>query len=199
MLHSLYITPPLPACDCREGRGVIYIGNTQSVSISFLFLFFFHQSSLYPIKIFENCFYLLVIIEVCVEQSIHLFSTSNVLLRRETVVTLTCMYLKIITVQIIMSKMFIPLTSLQSFYSFNKQTAIQICRFLQHFYGKTRLCVCALKLGSNTRQYREIIARLAGNMYYTKSLLRVVLLVVLLTYQLVQWLRMQYNSMESMV
>ena len=33
------------------------IGNTQSVSIPFLFLFFFHQSSLYPIK---KCFYLLV-------------------------------------------------------------------------------------------------------------------------------------------
>ena len=60
----MYITPPLPACimyDCREGRGVI-IGNTQSVSISFLFLFFFHQSSLYPIKIFVKCFYLLVFI-----------------------------------------------------------------------------------------------------------------------------------------
>ena len=42
--------------------GVIYIGNTQSVSISFLFLFFFHQSSLYPIKIFAKCFYLLVCI-----------------------------------------------------------------------------------------------------------------------------------------
>ena len=57
-----YITPPLPACivyDCREGHGVI-IGNTQSVSIPFLFLFFFHQSSLYPIKIFAKCFYLLV-------------------------------------------------------------------------------------------------------------------------------------------
>ena len=40
---------------------MIYIGNTQSVSISFLFLFFFHQSSLYPIKIFAKCFYLLVI------------------------------------------------------------------------------------------------------------------------------------------
>ena len=49
--------------DCREGRGVI-IGNTQSVSISFLFLFFFHQSSLYPIKIFAKCFYLLVKKEV---------------------------------------------------------------------------------------------------------------------------------------
>ena len=52
-----YITPPLPACivyDCREGRGVI----TQSVSIPFLFLFFFHQSSLYPIKIFAKCLYI---------------------------------------------------------------------------------------------------------------------------------------------
>ena len=38
------------------------IGNTQSVSIPFLFLFFFHQSSLYPIKRFAKCFYLLVII-----------------------------------------------------------------------------------------------------------------------------------------
>ena len=63
-VFPIYITPPLPACimyDCREGRGVIYIGNTQSVSISFLFLFFFHQSSLYPIKIFAKCLYLLVI------------------------------------------------------------------------------------------------------------------------------------------
>ena len=64
-MYTLYITPPLPACfvhvcDCREGRGVI-IGNTQSVSIPFLFLLFFHQSSLYPIKIFAICFYLLVL------------------------------------------------------------------------------------------------------------------------------------------
>ena len=47
------ITPPLPACivyDCREGRGVI-IG-IHSVSISFLFLFFFHQSSLIQSKMF---------------------------------------------------------------------------------------------------------------------------------------------------
>ena len=54
-----YITPPLPACimyDCMEGHGVI-IGIH---SISFLFLFFFHHSSLYPIKIFAKCFYLLV-------------------------------------------------------------------------------------------------------------------------------------------
>ena len=60
---SMHSTPrALPACimyDCREVHGVI-IGNTQSVSIPFLFLFFFHQSSLYPIKIFVKCFYLLV-------------------------------------------------------------------------------------------------------------------------------------------
>ena len=45
----------LPACivyDCREDRGVI-IGNTQSVSIPFLFLFFFHESSL---KDLQNVF-----------------------------------------------------------------------------------------------------------------------------------------------
>ena len=46
---------------CREDHGVI-IGNTRSVSIPFLFLFFFHQSSLYPIKRFAKCFYLLVCI-----------------------------------------------------------------------------------------------------------------------------------------
>ena len=34
---------------------------TECYSISFLFLFFFHQSSLYPIKIFAKCFDLLVI------------------------------------------------------------------------------------------------------------------------------------------
>ena len=64
-VFPIYITPPLTACimyDCREGRGVIYIGNTQSVNISFLFLFFFHQSSLYPIKIFAKCFYLLLLL-----------------------------------------------------------------------------------------------------------------------------------------
>ena len=49
------------------------------------------------------------------------------------------MYLEIISVQIIMSKLFIPLTRLQSFYSFNKQTAIQIFRFLQRFYGIVRM------------------------------------------------------------
>ena len=62
-MYSLYITPPLPACivyDCREGHGVIYREYTECYSISFLFLFFFHQSSLYPIKIFAKCFYLLV-------------------------------------------------------------------------------------------------------------------------------------------
>ena len=35
---------------------------TECYSISFLFLLFFHQSSLYPINIFAKCFYLLVII-----------------------------------------------------------------------------------------------------------------------------------------
>ena len=48
-VNSLYITPPIPAYivyDCREGHGAI-IGNTQSISITFLFLFFFHQSILY--------------------------------------------------------------------------------------------------------------------------------------------------------
>ena len=56
--------PSLHACivyDCREGRGVIYREYTECYSISFLFLFFFHHSSLYPIKIFAKCFYLLVI------------------------------------------------------------------------------------------------------------------------------------------
>ena len=56
------IIPPLPACivyDCREGHGVI-LGNTQSVSIPVLFLFFF--SPVIPIS-YQNiskCFYLLV-------------------------------------------------------------------------------------------------------------------------------------------
>ena len=57
--------PSLHACivyDCREGRGVIYREYTECYSISFLFLFFFHQSSLYPLKIFAKCFYLLVCI-----------------------------------------------------------------------------------------------------------------------------------------
>ena len=47
----------------HAGRGgVIYREYTECYSISFLFLFFFHQSSLYPIKIFAKCFYLLVCI-----------------------------------------------------------------------------------------------------------------------------------------
>ena len=33
---------------------MIYREYTECYSISFLFLFFFHQSSLYPIKIFAN-------------------------------------------------------------------------------------------------------------------------------------------------
>ena len=49
--------PSLQSYIMHAGRGgVIYIGNTQSVSISFLFLFFFHKSSLYPIKIFAKMF-----------------------------------------------------------------------------------------------------------------------------------------------
>ena len=39
---------------------MIYREFTECYSISFLFQFFFHQSSLYPIKIFAKCFYLLV-------------------------------------------------------------------------------------------------------------------------------------------
>ena len=62
-LHLVFLTSP--HCvgivyDCREGRGVIYREYTECYSISFLFLFFFHQSSLYPIKIIAKCFYLLV-------------------------------------------------------------------------------------------------------------------------------------------
>ena len=63
-VYSLYITPHVLCM--TVGRGVI-IGYTQSVSTPFLFLFFFHQSSLYPIKIFAKCFYLLVIIVILVE------------------------------------------------------------------------------------------------------------------------------------
>ena len=68
-LCNYYVFPALPehtaenSCivyDCRVGRGVIIEKNTQSVSIPFLFLFFFHLSSLYPIKIFAKCVYLLV-------------------------------------------------------------------------------------------------------------------------------------------
>ena len=45
---------------CSEGRGVI-IGNTQSVSIPFLFLFFFSPVIPIPNQIFAKCFYLLVL------------------------------------------------------------------------------------------------------------------------------------------
>ena len=55
-----YISLHDPPYNTREGRGVIYREYTECYSISFLFLFFFHQSSLYPIKIFAKCFYLLV-------------------------------------------------------------------------------------------------------------------------------------------
>ena len=56
--------PPYSHIQCMHaGRGgVIYREYTECYSISFLFLFFFHQSSLYPIKIFAKCFYLLVCI-----------------------------------------------------------------------------------------------------------------------------------------
>ena len=46
---------------CREGWSDI-MEYTECYSISFLFLFFFHQSSLYPIKIFAKCFYLLLLL-----------------------------------------------------------------------------------------------------------------------------------------
>ena len=59
-VYSLYITPR-PSYTMHAGRGgVIYREYTECCSISFLFLFFFRQSSLYPIKIFAKCFYLLV-------------------------------------------------------------------------------------------------------------------------------------------
>ena len=65
-VYSLYITPrpSLQSYTMHAGRGggVIYREYTECYSISFLFLFFFHQSSLYPIKIFAKCFYLLVCI-----------------------------------------------------------------------------------------------------------------------------------------
>ena len=64
-LYILYITPrpSLQSYTMRAGKGgVIYREYTECYSISFLFLFFFHQSSLYPIKIFAKCFYLLVCI-----------------------------------------------------------------------------------------------------------------------------------------
>ena len=62
-LYSLYITPrpSLQSYTMHAGRGgVIYMEYTECYSISFLFLLFFHQSSLYPIKRFAKCFYLLV-------------------------------------------------------------------------------------------------------------------------------------------
>ena len=56
-----YISLHYPPYTMHAGRGgVIYREYTECYSISFLFLFFFHQSSLYPIKIFAKCFYLLV-------------------------------------------------------------------------------------------------------------------------------------------
>ena len=64
-MYSLYITPrpSLQSYTMHAGRGgVIYREYTECYSISFLFLFFFHQSSLYPIKRFAKCFYLLVCI-----------------------------------------------------------------------------------------------------------------------------------------
>ena len=52
---------------------MIYREYTECYSISFLFLFFFHQSSLYPIKIFAKCFYLLVhyVLETVVFSYVH--------------------------------------------------------------------------------------------------------------------------------
>ena len=62
-MFPIYHSTTLPTViynACREGWwSDIY---TECYSISFLFLFFFHQSSLYPIKIFAKCFYLLVCI-----------------------------------------------------------------------------------------------------------------------------------------
>ena len=49
-VFAIYRSMTLPTVihnACREGWIDIRIGNTQSVSIPFLFLFFFHQSSLY--------------------------------------------------------------------------------------------------------------------------------------------------------
>ena len=60
---SLHERPSLQSYTKHAGRGgVIYREYTECYSISFLFLFFFHQSSLYSIKIFAKCFYLLVCI-----------------------------------------------------------------------------------------------------------------------------------------
>ena len=64
--HSVYSLSSLhdPPYSVHAGRrgGVIYSERIHSVSIPFLFLLFLHQSSLYPIKIFAKCFYLLVCI-----------------------------------------------------------------------------------------------------------------------------------------
>ena len=57
--HSMTL-PTVIYNACREGWSDIYREYTECYSISFLFLLFFHQSSLYPIKIFAKCFYLLV-------------------------------------------------------------------------------------------------------------------------------------------
>ena len=58
--NTLCITTPRPSLQSytmHAGRGgVIYGEYTECYSISFLFLFFFHQSSLYPNKIFAKCF-----------------------------------------------------------------------------------------------------------------------------------------------
>ena len=60
---SLHDPPYSHNYTMHAGRGgVIYREYTECYSISFLFLFFFHQSSLYPIKRFAKCFYLLVCI-----------------------------------------------------------------------------------------------------------------------------------------
>ena len=54
------IHPSLHALCMTVGR--IYREYTECYSISFLFLFFFHQSSLYPIKMFAKFFYSLIVI-----------------------------------------------------------------------------------------------------------------------------------------
>ena len=43
--------PPYSRKQCMQGEVEIYREYTEWYSISFLFLFFFHQSFLYPIKI----------------------------------------------------------------------------------------------------------------------------------------------------
>ena len=60
-MYSLYITPPLPAgivYDCREGRGVIYIGNTQSVIASRSCFCSFFTSHPYILSKYLQCKYL---------------------------------------------------------------------------------------------------------------------------------------------